>query len=94
VDRLGQERRGVGGIFAQRLRDRYDADTEAFAEKLLVLARLDLAAGEPGCVKDEHHVEPPIGGVGHEPLKLRARLGLTPPGMKVAVLLDQLKVVL
>jgi hypothetical protein len=42
----------------------------------------------------EHHVELALGGVGHEPLKLRAGLGLAPAGVKVAVLADQLDVVL
>jgi hypothetical protein len=45
-------------------------------------------------VKDEHHLELPVGGVGHEALELRSRLRLAPAGMKVAVLTDELEIVL
>jgi hypothetical protein len=45
-------------------------------------------------VKDEHRVEPALRGIGHQALKLGARLGLAPAGVKVAVLADELQVVL
>jgi hypothetical protein len=45
-------------------------------------------------VEHEHAVEVPGGRVGHQPLELWARLGLPPPGMEVAVLADEIEVVL
>ncbi|HXP28243.1 MAG TPA: hypothetical protein VN804_00685 [Solirubrobacteraceae bacterium] len=94
VDRLGEERRWVGVVFTHRLRDRDDADAELLAEHLLVAARLDLVAREARGVKDEHDVELAGGSVGHQALELRPRGGLAPAGVKVAVLADQLQVVL
>ena len=81
-------------IFAHRLGDRDDTDAEPLAQKLLVAARLDLVAGEAGGVEDEHHVELALCRVGHQPLELRAGLGLAPPRMEVAVLAGQFEVVL
>jgi hypothetical protein len=45
-------------------------------------------------VEHEHHIELAGGGVGHQPLELRAGLGLPPPRVKVAVLADEVEVVL
>ena len=70
MDRLGQERRGVGRVFAHWLGDGYDPYVEAFAQQFLVLAGLDLAAREPRSVEDEHHVELRFGGVCHQSLEL------------------------
>jgi hypothetical protein len=39
VDRLREERRGVGGIVAHRLRDGDDTDSETLAQQLLVATR-------------------------------------------------------
>ncbi|HWX88473.1 MAG TPA: hypothetical protein VNX67_09875 [Solirubrobacteraceae bacterium] len=94
VDRLGEERGRVGVIFTHRLGDRHDTDAEPLAQKLLVAAGLDLVAGEPRGVEDEHHVELGLCRVGHEALELRAGLGLAPPRMEIAVLADQFEVVL
>lgn len=81
-------------VFAHRLRDGDDADAELLAEHLLVAARLDLVAREARCVKDEHDVELALGGVGHQSLELWTRGGLAPAGVEVAVLGDQLEIVL
>ncbi|HEV7527326.1 MAG TPA: hypothetical protein VGO29_00340 [Solirubrobacteraceae bacterium] len=77
-------------VFAHRLCDRDDADAERLPQHLLVAARLDLVAREARGVKDEHHIELALGGVGHQALELRTRRGLAPAGMEVAVLADQL----
>jgi hypothetical protein len=61
---------------------------------LLVAPRLNLVAREPRGVEDEHDVEPALGGVRHEPLEMRACLGLAPARVKVAVLIGQFEVVL
>ncbi|HEY7890972.1 MAG TPA: hypothetical protein VIC05_02050 [Solirubrobacteraceae bacterium] len=74
VDRLGEERGRVGVIFAHRLGDRDNTDAEPLAQKLLVAAGLDLVAGEPRGMEDEHHVELALCCVGHEALELRAGL--------------------
>ena len=81
-------------VFAHRLGDGDDADAEPLAQELLVPSGLDLVAGEPGGVEDEHRVELARGGVGHQALELGAGLRLAPPGVKVAVLADQLQVIL
>jgi hypothetical protein len=94
VDGLGEERRWVGVVFAHRLGDGHDTDAESLAEELLVAPGLDLVAREPRCVEHEHHIELAGGGVGHQPLELRAGLGLPPPRVKVAVLADKVEVVL
>ncbi|HEY7962468.1 MAG TPA: hypothetical protein VID29_11150 [Solirubrobacteraceae bacterium] len=94
MDRLCEERGGVGVVFAHRLRDRDDADAQALAQELLVAARLDLAAREARGVEDEHDVERAGGGVGHQALELRARLGFAPAGVVVAVFADQVEFVL
>lgn len=64
----------MGVISAHRLGDGHDTDAEPLAQKLLVAARLDLVAGEPRGVEDEHHVELGLCRVGHEALELRAGL--------------------
>jgi hypothetical protein len=76
------------------LRDREDLDPEPLAEKLLVAARLDLVAREPRGVEDQHHVEAPVRGVGHQPLEISAAIRLAPAGVEVAVLLDDRQIVL
>jgi hypothetical protein len=55
---------------------------------------LDLVGGKAGGVEDEYHIEFPVGGVGHEPLELRARLPSCASGIKVAVLTDEFEIVL
>jgi hypothetical protein len=50
--------------------------------------------GEAGGVVDEDHVEALLGGVGHQPLELRAAIGLAPARVEVGVLGDQVEVVL
>ncbi len=74
--------------------DRDDADPEPVAQELLVAAGLDLAACEARGVKDEHRIELAFGGIGHQSLELGAGLGLAPAGVKVAVLADELQIVL
>lgn len=46
-------------VLAHRLGDRYDADSESLAQKLLVAARLDLVAREPRSVEHDHALEVP-----------------------------------
>jgi hypothetical protein len=81
-------------VFAHRLGDGDDADAELLAQHLLVAARLDLIAREARGVKDEHDVELALGGVGHQSLELGPRRRLAPARVEVAVLADQLEVVL
>ncbi len=78
VDRLGEERGGVGRVLAHRLGDGDDADAEPLAQELLVAPGLDLAASEARGVEHEHHVEAALGRVGHQALKLGPRLGFAP----------------
>ncbi len=92
MDRLGEERGGIGRVFAHRLRDGNDTDAESLAQELLVAPGLDLAAREAGGVEHEHHVETSLGGVGHQALELGACLGLAPAGVEVAVFADQLQI--
>jgi len=94
VDRLGEEQGRVARIVAHRLRDGDDADAEPLAQERLVAARLDLVACEARSVEDEHHVEAPLGGIGHQPLELGPAVGLAPAGVEVAVLADDRQVVL
>jgi hypothetical protein len=94
VDRLGQESGRVGRVLPNRLGHGDDPDPEALAQELLIAARLDLAASEPGGVEHEHALEASGGCVGHEALELGSGLGLAPSGVKVAVLGDEIEVVL
>lgn len=94
VDGFGEERRGVAVILAHRLCDGKDLDAELVAQELLVLASLDLVARKPRGVEDEHHVEPLLGGVGHQAVEVSAPVGLAPAGVEVAVLVDEVEVVL
>ncbi len=81
-------------VFTHWLGDGHDTDSKPLAEELLVAAGLDLVASEPRRVEHEHAVEVPCRGVGHQPLELRACLGLPPAGVKVAVLTDEVEAVL
>nr|WP_244406539.1 hypothetical protein [Patulibacter medicamentivorans] len=94
VDGLGQERRRVGRVVAHRLGDRDHADVERLSQELLVAAGLGLVPGEARRVVDEDDIEGPLGSVGHQPLKLRPRLGLAPARVEVGVLLDDRQAIL
>ena len=94
VDRLREERRRVTRVIAHRLRDRDDSDAQPLAQQRLVAPRLDLVAREARGVEDEHDLEAPLGRVGHQPLELRTAVCLAPAGVEVAVLADDLQLVL
>ena len=94
VDRLGEEERRIGGVVADRLRDRDDADAEPVAEQRLVAARLGLVPREARGVVDEHDVEAALGRVGHQPLELGTGVGLLPAAVEVDVVVDELELVL
>jgi hypothetical protein len=94
VNRLREERGGVGRVLAHRLGDGDDADAEPLAQELLVAPGLDLAASEARGVEHEPHVEAALGRVGHQALKLGTCLGFAPARVEVAVLAGQLQVVL
>ena len=94
VDRLGEEERWIGGVVADRLRDRDDADAEPVAKQGLVAARLGLVPREARGVVDEHDVEAALGGVGHQPLELGPAVGLLPAAVEVDVVVDELELVL
>jgi hypothetical protein len=94
VDRLGEEGRGVGRVFAHRLGDRDNPDAEPLAQQLLVAAGLGLVPGEAGGVVEEDDVEALLGGVRHQPLELRPGVGLAPAGVEVGVLLAEVESVL
>ena len=94
VDRLGEEEGRVGGVVADRLGDRDDADAKPVAEERLVAARLGLVPGEAGGVVDEYDVEALFGGVGHQALELGPAVGVFPAAVEVAVVLDEFELVL
>src|SRR2546428_5635987 len=94
VDRLREKRGGIAVVVAHRLRDREDLDPQPLAQHLLVAPRLDLVPREARGVIHEHAIEPTLGRVGHETLKLRPPIGAFPTGVEVAVLTDEREPVL